>query len=43
LVDARNEVAAILDRTTLASALEASPEVQLAEAILGDGSAVAIG
>lgn len=43
LIDARNEVAAILDRTTLGAALTGSPQSQFAATILGDDSPVPAG
>ena len=43
LIDARNEVAAVLDRTTLAAALGGSPQSQFAAAILTDKSPISAG
>jgi Rrf2 family protein len=43
LIDARNEVAAVLDRTTLATALGGSPQSQFAAAILTDKSPISAG
>ncbi|HEX4742277.1 MAG TPA: Rrf2 family transcriptional regulator [Caulobacteraceae bacterium] len=43
LIDARNEVAAILDRRTLAAALAGSSQSQFATAILADDPAVSAG
>jgi Rrf2 family protein len=43
LVNARNELAAVLDRTTLAAALAGSSQLQFATAILDDDPPVAAG
>jgi Rrf2 family protein len=43
LIDARNEVAAVLDRTTLAAALGGPTQSQFAAAILADDSPVTAG
>ncbi|HEY2052043.1 MAG TPA: Rrf2 family transcriptional regulator [Caulobacteraceae bacterium] len=43
LIDARNELAAVLDRTTLAAALAGSPQSQFAAAVLADDSSIPAG
>ncbi|HSZ53236.1 MAG TPA: Rrf2 family transcriptional regulator [Caulobacteraceae bacterium] len=43
LIDARNELAAVLDRTTLAAALAAPPQSQFAAAILAEDSPIPVG
>ncbi|HEY1926343.1 MAG TPA: Rrf2 family transcriptional regulator [Caulobacteraceae bacterium] len=43
LIDARNEVAAVLDRTTLATALGGSSQSQFAAAVLTDKSPISAG